>query len=157
MDDNQNQVVEETDIIEAEVVEPTDGGQAEVLLSLESMIKTNISAIDRLQTELKKQKEMLEDVFVSDETYQEHAKAAKEAAKVKGQTRAEIMKRPAVMQISNKVKSMQTDLKERQMSLSDYLKEYQRMTGVNEIEGEDGEMREIVSTVKLVKKLSRSR
>ena len=36
--------------------------------------------------------------------------------------------------------------------LSDYLREYQRLSGSNEIEGEDGELRTIVYVAKLVRK-----
>ena len=47
------------------------------------------------------------------------------------------------------MKSEQSELK---TGLSDYLREYQRLSGSNEIEGEDGEVREIVYVAKLVKK-----
>jgi len=46
-------------------------------------------------------------------------------------------------------------LKDLQNALSDYLREYQRLSGSNEIEGDDGEVREIVYVAKLVKRTSR--
>ena len=88
---------------------------AVLLLRIEEMIKTHMSQIDTLQEDITKRKDMLNDIFTNDETYQEHDKIAKEG-------------------------------------LSDYLREYQRLSGSNEIEGEDGELREIVYTAKLVKK-----
>lgn len=131
------------------------GSQVEVLLSLETLIKNHISRIDKLQEEAKKQKEMLDDSFNNDPVYKEHAEKAKEAAKVKGATKLQIAKQPSVSQLTAKVKDMTSELKELRNSLSDYLKEYQRMSGATEIEGEDGEFREIVSTVKLVKRASK--
>lgn len=149
---------EETEIVDAEVVseEPVStnsaGDQATVLLSLEQLIKNHIGSIDKLKDETRKHRQMLEDAFLNDPVYQEHMKIAKEATKQKSATKQTIMKQPANVVLSNKVKSMTTELKEKQMALSDYLLEYQRMTGVNEIEGDDGEVREIVNNARVVKK-----
>ena len=58
-----------------------------------------------------------------------------------------------MVETANKAKSINADLKEKKQSLSDYLLEYQRMAiDVNEIEGYDGEVREIVHLAKVVKK-----
>lgn len=151
---------EDKEIVEGEVVEtpsmPSEGeNDATVLLSLEQLIKNHIGSIDKLKEEVRKQRQMLEDSFLSDTVYQEHMKAAKEAAKVKSATRAQILKQPQNVLLANKVKQMTTELKDKQFALSDYLLEYQRMTGVNEIEGEDGEVREIVNSAKVVKRPSK--
>lgn len=153
------------EIVEGEVVETPqedsievatgDNNDATVLLSLENLIKNHIGSIDKLKDEVKKNKQMLEDGFVSDAVYQEHAKLAKEAAKQKAATRSKFLLQPQNIVLSNKIKSMTTELKDKQFSLSDYLLEYQRMTGVNEIEGEDGEVREIVNSAKVIKKASK--
>lgn len=132
-----------------------DQTSADMLINLESMIKTHISAISRLQEELKKHREMLDDIFTNDPTYQEHDKKAKEASKVKQSTRQEILKRPQVATLSEKVKGFRNELKETKDALSDYLREFQRMSGVNEIEDEGGELHEIVFVAKLVKRGSR--
>jgi hypothetical protein len=47
--------------------------------------------------------------------------------------------------------------KELDTALSDYLREYMRMSGTNEIETEDGDVREIVYVAKLIKKASRQK
>lgn len=151
---------EEVDVVDAEIVDDsssntTQTNDATVLLSLESLIKNHIGSIDKLKDELKKQKQMLEDGFMNDAVYQEHLRLAKEAIKVKSATRAQITKQPQNILLSNKIKSMTTELKDKQFALSDYLLEYQRMTGVNEIEGEDGEVREIVNSAKLIKRASK--
>ena len=127
---------------------------ADVMLSLENLIKTNTISIDRLKLELKKHREMLEDAFQNDPTYKEHAQKAKEAAKVKSGTKTQITKQTTVAQIAEKVKSLTTELKDKQLSNSDYLREYQRMSGASEIEVETGDIREIVNVPKLVRKSS---
>lgn len=154
-DQNQNPPVE--DVIDAEVVEEstpadTSSNQAQVLLSLEEMIKNHISSLDRLRTEAKKLREMFDDTFVNNETYRENDKKVKEANKSKATTRDSIMKQPAVMQLNAKIKDMRTEIKERSGELSDYLHEYQRMTGANEIIDNDGQIRDIVANMKLVKR-----
>lgn len=150
---------EESEIIDAEVVSASSSSassadQATVLLSLEQLIKSHIASIDKLREESRKHKQMLEDAFLNDVVYQEHLKIAKEANKQKSTTKQQIMKQPANVMLSNKIREMSAELKDKQMALSDYLLEYQRMTGVNEIEGEDGEVREIVNIAKVVKRAS---
>jgi hypothetical protein len=74
---------------------------------------------------------------------------------VKATTRQQIASQPSVIAIANKVKSLGQDIKERQAALSDYLLEYQRMTGANEIEDNDGQIREIINSAKLIKRSSK--
>lgn len=100
---------------------------------------------------------MLASVLTNDETYRAHEEEAKEKIKVKTATKTTIMQLPANRQLADKVRELATEIKELDGALSDYLREYQRQSGVNEIEGHDGEVREIVYVAKLVKKASRAR
>ena len=136
----------------AEIVEETP---AEMLTNLESTIKEHIASIDKSKTELKKLKEMLADTYRNDPTYQEHDKLVKEATKVRTKTKSELLKQPAVSDLSAKVRELSGELKDFQAALSDYLREYMRLSGSNEIEGDDGEVREIVYVAKLVKRSSK--
>ncbi len=128
------------------------GNDAVLLIRIEEMIKTHITQIDQLQEQASKHKEMVDDIFGNDETFQEHDKIAREAAKVRSGTKQQIMKRPDVADLSAKLKELKSEQSELKEGLSDYLREYQRLSGSNEIEGEDGQVREIVYTAKLVKK-----
>ncbi len=125
---------------------------AQIIINLEGLIKNHISSIDKSSEELKKLKEMLEDIFKNDPTYQDHFKQAKEANQIKQKTKKEILKRPQPAELDSKIKYLRSQIKESRGSLSDYLQEYRRMSGVDEIEGDDGEVREIVYVAKLVKK-----
>lgn len=133
-------------------MDPDNTNDASLLLKIEEMIKTHISQMDDLAKQISKHKEMLDDIFGNDETYQEHDKIAKEAAKVRSKTKSEIMKRSDVADLANKVKALKSEKMELGEGLSDYLREYQRLSGSNEIEDNTGEIREIVMTPKLVKK-----
>lgn len=132
----------------------TSVSSGQILINMESMIKSHISSIDKMQQELKKHREMLDDIFLSDPTFQEHLEKAKEASKLKQQTKTQILKQPQTKDLDDKIKTLRSEIKEQEAALSDYLQEYQRMSGVNEIEGEDGEVREIIYTAKLIKKSS---
>lgn len=136
--------------------ETTSGDNDAILLvRIEEMIKTHMSQIGELGEEATKYKDMLDDILTNDETYQEHDKAAKEATRIKANTRKEIMKRPDAADLSNKLKSLKSQQKELKDGLSDYLREYQRLSGSSEIEGENGELQQIVFVAKLVKRSSK--
>jgi hypothetical protein len=145
-------------VVDAEIVNtptsdaPAADNAAQVLLDLENLIKSNIASIDAHKAELSKQREMLDSALQNDETYREHDKAAKEAAKVKMKTKQQILQLPANKQLVEKVKEAALEGKEAEGALSDYLREYQRMSGATEIELDDGEIREIVNIPKLLKK-----
>lgn len=141
---------------EIQTSETTPANNDAVLLSrIEEMIKTHLSQIGELQEQITKHRDMVNDIFANDETYQEHDKGAKEAARIRSNTKKEIMKRLDVAELANKLKSLKSEQGELKTGLSDYLREYQRLSGSNQIEGEDGEMREIVFVAKLVKRSSK--
>jgi predicted RNase H-like nuclease (RuvC/YqgF family) len=139
-------------VVDEETTEVSTVNGGEVIINMEGMIKNYISSIDKLSEEAKKLKGMLDDIFNNDPTFAAHSEAAKQAGQVKQKTKAEILKRPQAKELDDKIRTLKSEVKENQAALSDYLQEYQRMSGVNEIEGEDGDMREIVYTAKLIKK-----
>lgn len=165
---------EDGDIVEGEVIEEGDIGtkgqsskvdigteepeldpekdKANLIMQLEGLIKTNLSQADKLREELSEQKAMLKDSYDNDPTYIEHATLAKEANKVKTKTKAEIVKRPEIALIAEKVKTMSSELKELNSALSDYLREFNQQSGISQIEDADGELMEIVYVAKLVRK-----
>lgn len=128
---------------------------AEVLLSLESLIKNNIASIDKLTEELKGMRQMFADAFINDPTFKELELKAKEAVKAKSSTKQQLLKQPSVMQLADKIKTISSELREKKDSMSDYLLEYQRLSGTNEIQGYDGEVREIIQQAKVIKKSSK--
>ncbi len=149
--------VTEPDVEEAEVVTeiPSSSPTADTVLELEQMIKNSVTTIDRNKTELKKYKEMLESALLNDEPYRLATEKAKEAGKEKGKAKAAVMQNPATKQLDEKVKDLSQENKDLTNAQSEYLREYARLSGTNEIEGEDGEVREIIYVAKLVKKSRR--
>lgn len=131
-----------------------ESSNTQLIMNMEGLIKNLMSTLDKQQAEAGVFKDTLNDIFENDETYQEHSKLAKEAAKVKSNTKRQILKQPQAADLDNKIRTLKSEIKENKASLSDYLREYQRMSGINEIEGSDGELLEIVYDAKLVRKRS---
>lgn len=164
MNDNADDTVP---VQEAEIVEPTEEAptptadsstnsqDATMILELESMIKNSMATTDRNKNELKKLKEMLESALGNDDAYKEASEKAKEAAKVKGKAKLNVLANPATRNINEKIKDLTQEIKELNTALSEYLREYQRLSGASEIEGEDGDVREIIYIAKLIKKSRR--
>ncbi len=118
-------------------------------LNLESLIKSYIAKIDILEKELKEKAQLLKDAFESDAVYKEHADKAKEANRIKSATREQILKQPSLAELDERIKDLKFDVNEQQAVLMDYLTQYQRQTGANQIEIDDGEVMEIITVVKL--------
>mgnify|MGYP000851861799 CR=1 FL=1 len=126
--------------------------EAETLLSIESTIKERIVKLEQLKEDMKPHKEMLQSYLENDPVYREHDKMAKDASKQKSATKKQLLNATAGKAIVDKIEAVKTELADVQEGLSYYLREYQRMTGANEIEGADGELRQIVYSAKLVRK-----
>ncbi len=162
------QTTEDSPIVDGEIVEEvpsenvtseisTDADQSTVLLSLEELIKSHITSLDRLQEEKRKLTELIADGFNNDAAFKQVSDKVKEVNKEKSAIRQQIMNRAGIIEIANKLKDIKSELKEKQVSLSDYLLEYQRMAGVNEIETADGDVREIIQVAKLIKKAKKDK
>ncbi len=152
MDDNSPQ----NEVIEAEVINETpvsDGeNTAQTIISLTNLINSNLGEIENLRQEALKHKEMLDSVLANDATYKDHAEKAKEAARVKGNTKKEIFKRSDVKHVVEKLNEVKENLKETQGELSNYIQEYSQLSGQNYFEAADGTVQEIVYVAKLRRK-----
>jgi len=129
-----------------------DPNAATTLLSLEELIKNHIESIDKARDEIRQVREMFEDSFGNNPTYLEHTERAKKAAKERNSVRQQIAKQPSVAILAQKMKDLRFDLSEQTKTLSDLLQDYHEQTGATQIEARNGQLMEIVSTAKLVRK-----
>ena len=123
-----------------------------VLMNLETLIKSHISGLEQRREELKKYKEMMGSSFKNDPGYQDADSAFKDATKLKKDAKARLMKLPEVRNVQEKVTEFSTEIKEMDEALSDYLREYQRISGSNELVDDNGIVHEIMYVARLVKK-----
>lgn len=171
MDDKKQSNDPKDEIVDVTPIEGDTAEQAEIVelsedeipdavktqLSIENLIKTFISRIARLKEDIKPANEMVNDYLNNSEEYREATEAAKEASRKKTSVKKNLLIAPEGKTANDKLTQLKADLQEAQKSLSDYLGEYQKLTGSNEIEGEDGELRQIVYIAKLVRKTNLER
>lgn len=141
-------------IVEAEVIDSNIPVQndAELVVSLTNLINANLLEISNIEKEISQNKEMIDNVLENDSTYKEHAEKAKEAARIKGNTKKEIFKRPDVKHVVEKLTELKSNLSDTKDELSNYIQEYARVSGQTYFESEDGTIQEIVYVAKLRKK-----
>lgn len=132
--------------------ESTPQNQAELVVSLTNLINSNLSEIGNIEKEMGRHKEMIDSVLSNDETYLKHAEAAKEASRIKGNTKKEIFKRPDVRHVVEKLNELKANLTDTKEELSNYIQEYAQASGQNYFEAEDGTIQEIVYVAKLRRK-----
>lgn len=125
---------------------------ADELFTIDNAIKSRLGQLTKLRNDLKVQREMLTSYLENDETYREAVKLAKQASGQKNSVKAQLLKQPEAANLNETLKSMREQMAEVQEGLSYYLREYQRVTGATEFEGEDGELQTIVYVAKLVKR-----
>ena len=121
------------------------------LFAIENLIKTHISHIDTVKLELSKQTEMFNDILNNDEGYKKAAEEGKEVNKKKAEAKQNVLKSPSNASLNQKIKDMRSELKELKGALSGYLQQYQKIADTDQIESEDGEVRQIVYNAHLVK------
>ncbi len=160
--ENVNEIVEEVEVVDpAQVIEdgdqqntPSQGisNDLSTLMAVENAIKSHLEQLEKLRESTRVQREMVESLLQSDPVYMEAAEEAKKATKVKAEARKRVLDGPGNKQVVQNLKDLKQQNKELSDGLSYYLGEFRRITGANEFEGSDGELREIVLFAKLVKK-----
>jgi predicted nuclease with TOPRIM domain len=130
----------------------TQTSSAERVLSLEGMINGYMLDLDKLQKNLKEQSAMLKDLFENDSEYKEADEKVKEATKSKKKVKDKLKENQSVALLESKVQDLKSEVKEVRQALSDYLYKYFRESGMTQITDSDGEIHELVASVRLVKK-----
>ena len=130
-----------------------NNAQAITLLNIESLVNSHDSKLATIQKDLSVQKEMLNNILENDEEYVKASEESAKLAKLKTIAKQKVLKTSAATTVVEKVKELQSEVKELKVALSDYLSQYVSLSGTNQIEGPDGVIRQIVYSAKLVKKL----
>lgn len=121
-------------------------------LTLTAQINLFISRIERLKEDAKPLREMLASMLDNSDEYKLAVNEAKKVNGKKNEIKRQILSTPAGKEVDEKIRSNKQELVDAQDALSYYLREYSAQTGLNEFEGEDGELRQIVYVAKLVRK-----
>lgn len=124
----------------------------DTLLSLSGLIKTSLDTIKTVKEEYNQAREMLESVLDNDPEYAEVMQKVKVIAKEKASIKSRIIKQPEAAGLENKVNDFKTRLKDLNTNLSIYLADYGKLSNLNQFEDNEGVVRDIVYTAKLVKR-----
>jgi hypothetical protein len=122
------------------------------LITIENLIKKYIVDIEKVQQQLKTQKEMFDASFENDAAYAEADEKVKEVTKTKNASKQKLMKNPSITMIFDRMKELKQELKDMREDLSDYLQQYYKLANTTQIIDDNGEIREIIVSTKLVKK-----
>jgi len=129
----------------------TEGKQLSQI-ELDSIIKRYLKETEQLKGEIKEQKSAYDAIYEQDASYTELAEKVKVATRAKTARKQMLLKDPAAVIAEEKLNTLKEEYKDAQEALSQYLKEYERVTGSRQIETEQGEILEIVHVVKLVRR-----
>lgn len=95
---------------------------------------------------------MLKNILENDEEYAKTSDQVGKLSKLKTLARQKVLHTPNAISLVDKVKDLQSQVKELKVALSDYLAQYVNLAGTNQFEGADGVSRQIVYSARLIKK-----
>ena len=133
------------------------GDKVKTLLNIQSLINSSLAKIQRIKEDLNPIKEMIDSDLENDEKYNQLVEISKKASKAKSARKKDLLAEDGGQELKSKLDVLKEERKETQEQLSYYLSEYQRLTGANEIETDDGELREIKLSAKLIRKTNLNR
>lgn len=128
---------------------PTSGFDINAYNATLEIVRRRLGILDKTKVQLKKLKEMYNDVFVNDSTYNAADKIVKDAMKKRKDVQAQLAKQPAVVETSGKIKDLKEQIKDNEEQLSLELMEYYKTSGVTEIEDEEGNVQEFTIVIRL--------
>lgn len=140
--------------IDSMTLENTERGEGDAmsLPAIEGIIKRKVSQINELKEKTTQLREMVDDVLLNDDEYNAAAEKVKEATKEKSAARTKLMAQDAARTAADKLKDAKEEMKDLMQGLSANLREYERLAGTNQIELDDGDLRQIIMNAKLVKR-----
>ena len=122
------------------------------VIDLTAIINRYAADIDKVKGSLKEKNAMFKDAFEGDAKYHEQDMKVKDLNKLKNAEKQRILKTPALEALTAQMNDLKLEIKDMQELLSGYLEQYQKVSGTNIIETEEGDIREIVPVFKLVKR-----
>jgi len=141
----------DTSIEEAIQVDDKPRGAMNIV-ELTALINRYEGDMKKMKDNLKIQLGMLRDAVEGDAAYHELDIQSKDLQKKKNEIKQKTIKTPAMEAVVAKVEEYKSEIKDAKEMLSGYLEEYQRVAGTNIIEGENGEIKEIIPQYRLVKR-----
>lgn len=110
-------------------------------VELEEQIDFNYSEISKNKKEIKKINQKIKDRLLADNAYSMANDDIKEAQKERSKAKKEAIKKDDILsQLHDTLKTLRADNRMRQLSLSDYLLEFEELTGSRTVTDSQGEL-----------------
>lgn len=110
----------------------------QVLPEIESMTKRTIMSINEKKQLLKVKREMYKNRFDNDDAWKEADKVYREARLKRAQEKLRILEEPAMQSLDEEIRTISGEVKSEQLALSDWLYNYDKQTGSNMVELDNG-------------------
>lgn len=117
---------------------------------MEEMIIKRLQILDDLDNELRSLKENLEDLLDNDPLYQEMQEKSQEVNEEKKAIKTRMMSNTTYTRLEEEIKEKRQEIKENKEALSVELVEHYRQHGTLEIKDENGNVKRMKFSVRLV-------
>lgn len=159
--DDDKQIIEEAEVVEETQSTASEGAVPPAPTAFDinaynatlEVVRRRLVIIEKSKEEFKKLKEMHDDAFTNDATYNAADKIVKEATNKRKEIMTQLSKQPGVAETIGKMRDLKDQIKSNEESLADELMEYYRTAGVTEIEDENGNVQEFVISIRLKPKV----
>lgn len=121
------------------------------ILQIEGYITSELEELYKLRSEIKRFRDQIVESIENDAKFRELNKKAQEARGVALAYKRAMMKDPSMVALDDRLDGLKSDLKDVRASLSDYIREYCRISRMRQIEI-DGTLMEIEDAYKLVRR-----
>jgi len=122
------------------------------MIELSAIINRYAADIEKVKGTMREKNSMFKDAFENDAEYHEQSLKIKDLNKIRNGAKQRILKQPAMEALTAQINDMKNELKDMQDMLSGYLEQYQKVSGTNIIETDEGIIREIIPVYRLVKR-----
>lgn len=115
----------------------------------EALAKQDISILVARKAELKDKKSQLEKMFLESDHYKDVSKQIKEFNQAKTDLKKKMLKQPHIASLSEEIKELNRGINEKQLSLFEWLLDYNKATGNATIQDFTGLTYEIAIEAKI--------
>ncbi len=140
----QSSQIQTGDDLARQALEETNQGSdvATTLVSLQNVIERNANELDRINEELKIQRQSLKNIFENDENLAAAEHQAQEVTQKVKERKSELKNSLEANQLQSDITDLSTQKKEVQEALNNHLLNYYQMTGSKMFDTSTGEQRE---------------
>lgn len=114
-------------------------------------INKRLKIISDITEEIRKIKSVYEESLENDPFYQEVQEKEKKLKEETQEKKAKVKAAPTIKNMDDEIKKLKNDLKEHKEALAQELADYYKESGSLQILDEDGNMKRIIFSVKLIK------